>query len=147
MSYTRDAFILAGQLCRCNHLGLFRGGVWSELGSSTRRAETHFGIGVWGVNSAGNIYRCPNPCTGQWVQIAGALKQIDVGDHDEVWGVNSNIFKRINVDAGHWIVGFGARKVEARERFWEWLLLGSQLQRRYLQMQEAVRRIGMGEER
>ena len=66
---------------------------------------------VWGMNSADNIYRCPNPCTGQWVQIDGALKQIDAGDH-EVWGVNSNddIFRRKVDGSGSWILVPGKLK-------------------------------------
>ena len=57
---------------------------------------------LWGVNAAGQIFKCERPCT-NWRLIDGSLKQLDVSD-DEVWGVNSGdaIYKRPVDGSGSW---------------------------------------------
>ena len=48
---------------------------------------------VWGVNSAGKIYRWMGT---DWQQIPGALVEISAGNAKNIWGVNagSNIYQR-----------------------------------------------------
>ncbi|KAJ6601682.1 hypothetical protein B0H10DRAFT_1958317 [Mycena sp. CBHHK59/15] len=62
---------------------------------------------VWGVNSAGNIFRYtgdqgdPN----HWVQIPGGLTAIAAGIKTNVWGVNAggNIFSYTGDDSNPWV--------------------------------------------
>ena len=47
------------------------------------------------MNSGDAIYRCAQLCTGIWVNVPGALSQVDSNDY-EVWGKNNinDIYKR-----------------------------------------------------
>ena len=76
---------------------------WGQISGALKHVSASVNY-IWGVNSADQIWMCPNPCSAaNWVQIPGALKQVDAGDM-EAWGVNSNddIYKR-NVDgSGSW---------------------------------------------
>ena len=59
---------------------------------------------IWGVNSSNHIHICNRPCTGNWRNIDGLLKQLDVNDY-EIWGVNHNdhIYKRPVDGSGAWV--------------------------------------------
>jgi hypothetical protein len=52
---------------------------------------------VWGVNSAGHIYRYTQDDANPWVQIPGGLSDIGAGSDGAVWGVNSagNIYRYV----------------------------------------------------
>ncbi len=60
-------------------------------------------FGVWGVNAADLIwFRAISPSNLEgtvWTQVGGNLKQVDVGQHGDVWGVNKDddIFMREGV--------------------------------------------------
>ncbi len=71
-------------------------------------ASTHH---IWGVNQNHQIWRCSRPCNGNWVQIGGALKQIDANDQ-EVWGVNryDQIWKHPVDGSGSWTLVPGLLK-------------------------------------
>lgn len=63
---------------------------------------SHVSVGtdtVWGVNASGEIWRRNGNA---WQNIAGRLKQLDVGTGDNVWGVNANdeIWRR---DGDRWL--------------------------------------------
>jgi hypothetical protein len=47
---------------------------------------------AWGVNASDKIYRRTGNA---WTQVSGALKQLDAGSTDVVWGASSsdNIFR------------------------------------------------------
>ena len=66
---------------------------------------------IWGVNSSDHIHICNRPCSGNWRNIAGLLKQVDVNDY-EVWGVNRNdyIYKRPVDGSGAWVLIAGRLK-------------------------------------
>lgn len=57
---------------------------------------------VWGVNGANQIFT-RDEISGQWIQVAGGLKQIDVAANGRVWGVNDadQIFTRDGL-TGQW---------------------------------------------
>lgn len=69
---------------------------------------------IWAVNANNNIYRCKAPCTsGGWQQIAGSLKQIDVG-RQYVYGANSadQLYRcKLPCDTGAWEPITGSAKV------------------------------------
>ncbi|KJY40324.1 hypothetical protein VR41_15135, partial [Streptomyces sp. NRRL B-1568] len=61
---------------------------------------------VWGVNSAGTIFRyAGDQGSTRWVQTTGGLSRISVGSRTNVWGVNSNqeIFRYTNDDQNPWV--------------------------------------------
>jgi hypothetical protein len=52
---------------------------WSALPGQLNKIVTSSGGYVWGINSAGNIYTCKEPCTGQnWKSVAGPSEIIGV---------------------------------------------------------------------
>ncbi len=45
---------------------------------------------VWGVNSAGAIYKRPADGSGTWVNVPGALTHVSASGNGYIWGVNKN---------------------------------------------------------
>ncbi len=80
-------------------------GEWQPIQGSLKHVSAGPTDWVWGVNGNDDIYRCTvqGNCRGQWEQIPGKLKQIDVGS-DSVWGVNSGnmIYTRPVDGTGQW---------------------------------------------
>jgi hypothetical protein len=68
---------------------------------------------VWAVNSRNEIYRCKAPCAnGAWQQIAGSLKQVDVGK-EYVYGANASdqLYRcKLPCDTGAWEGVVGSAK-------------------------------------
>ena len=71
-------------------------GQWHNIKGKLKHVSVGPNNRVWGVNGNNDIFMCKSiPCKGDWQQVPGKLKQIDVNS-SEVWGVNANddIFKR-----------------------------------------------------
>ncbi|MEU5091641.1 tectonin domain-containing protein [Streptomyces sp. NPDC021356] len=68
---------------------------WKQISGALVRIAAGSRTNVWGVNSAGNIYRYTNNDADPWQQIPGALTDIGAGADGTVWGVNSagNIYR------------------------------------------------------
>ncbi|MEJ2147214.1 MAG: hypothetical protein P8020_18950 [Acidobacteriota bacterium] len=65
-------------------------GDWREVPGGLVQVSASASSTVWGVNRAGEIWRCAKPCEGgvAWQRVAGELSQLSASDR-EVWGVNS----------------------------------------------------------
>jgi hypothetical protein len=76
-------------------------GKWTNVPGKLKHVSSGPTGKVWGVNTNNDIYTLK--ADGNWRQIDGKLKQIDVGPN-EVWGVNANddIFTRPNDGSGAW---------------------------------------------
>jgi len=68
---------------------------WTQIGGALKRISAGSQTNVWGVNSAGNIYRYTGNDASPWVQIPGGLSDIGAAADGTVWGVNSagNIYR------------------------------------------------------
>jgi virginiamycin B lyase len=62
---------------------------WKQIGGALTRISAGSRSNVWGVNSAGNIYRYTQDDARPWVQIPGGLSDIGSAADGTVWGVNS----------------------------------------------------------
>ncbi len=65
-------------------------GEWRQVPGGLKQVSTGATNMVWGVNGAGEIYRCAKPCDAgglAWERVVGALSQVSANDR-EVWGVN-----------------------------------------------------------
>ena len=95
---------------------------WKKIPGGLKQVSASGNGWVWGVNSAGSIYKCKKPCTGSWSLVDGGLVQVSAGDK-EVWGVNSagSIYKRPVDGSGNWqkIPG-GLKHVSASGNGWIW---------------------------
>ena len=61
---------------------------------------------VWGVNSAGTIYKRPIDGSGtDWTEVPGGLKHVSASGNGYVWGVNNNdeIYKCQKPCSGDWL--------------------------------------------
>jgi len=68
---------------------------------------------VWGVNSAGTIYKRPIDGSGtDWTEVPGGLKHVSASGNGYVWGVNNNdeIYKCQKPCSGNWIPVLGGLK-------------------------------------
>jgi virginiamycin B lyase len=68
---------------------------WKQIGGALTRISAGSRSNVWGVNSAGNIYRYTQDDARPWIQIPGGLSDIGAAADGTVWGVNSagNIYR------------------------------------------------------
>ncbi|MGA5170171.1 tectonin domain-containing protein, partial [Streptomyces lavendulocolor] len=68
---------------------------WTQITGALTAISAGSRTNVWGVNSAGNIYRFSGDDADPWINIPGALKDIGAAADGTVWGVNSagNIYR------------------------------------------------------
>ncbi|MFC9283709.1 tectonin domain-containing protein, partial [Streptomyces collinus] len=52
---------------------------WKQINGGLTRIAVGSRTNVWGVNSAGNIYRYTNNDASPWVQVPGGLTDIGAG--------------------------------------------------------------------
>ncbi|MEU8781781.1 tectonin domain-containing protein [Streptomyces sp. NPDC048637] len=62
---------------------------WKLISGSLTAISAGSRTNVWGVDSAGGIYRYTNNDASPWVKIPGGLSDIGAGADGTVWGVNS----------------------------------------------------------
>ena len=62
---------------------------WNLINGSLNRISVGSRTNVWGVNSAGEIYRYTQDDANPWIQVPGTLTDIGAAADGTVWGVNS----------------------------------------------------------
>ncbi|WP_330162529.1 tectonin domain-containing protein [Nocardiopsis tropica] len=62
---------------------------WKNIPGNLTKISVGSRSNVWGVNSAGGIYRFTNDDANPWVNVPGGLKEISAAADGTVWGVNS----------------------------------------------------------
>ena len=79
------------------------GSSWTRIPGGLKHVSASGNGYIWGVNRNDQIFKCKKPCSGSWVGVSGALKQID-GGHDYVYGVNAqnHIYVRPVDGSGGW---------------------------------------------
>ena len=70
-------------------------GTWRLIPGGLKHVTASGRNEIFGVNNAGQIWRCKKPCIGDWERIEGGLVQCDA-TFNGLFGVNSagNIYRR-----------------------------------------------------
>lgn len=102
---------------------------WQQIPAVPNTVQVSSGPSwTWALDKDKNIYKCQNPCKGDWKKIDGLLTQTSVNDK-EVWGVNhfGQIFHRpVNGEGSGWAMVPGWLKhISVSPSGWVWGVNGN----------------------